>query len=347
MCTLRLARRSRFVDSMRVEPICRALPVALDILRASGPLRDGIPGPIANVFSLTACQGWTTMVIAIDIDKYVTDLVTEGWTVIPDAMPPDEVAATRRAMNELIDAEADSGRRLGTQTDDLRVVFNAHGKHPHFYGLALRNRAPLDVARRLLGDDLVLYDFTIRVPFPTGRKDTEKYGGHFHVDWAPYTVTPFEGGKHYPMAIQSAWAISDFSDRGGGTVLYPKSHLSLSAPHSSGAFEDLPPGYVFAEAPAGSVFLWDSAIWHTGGINNGTVPRYTVIGYMQRGWIKGFNDQVRKVPAAAAAGMTSEERRLFGLEAVIPPNTHLKGMSADAIAALSSEDRSVLGLPLL
>lgn len=287
------------------------------------------------------------MTNAVDVDKHANQLLTEGWTVIPDAMPPDEVAATRRAMDEVMDAEAERGRRLGTQTDDLRVVFNAHGKHPHFYGLALRNRAPLDVARRILGDDVVLYDFTIRVPLPTGRKDTEKYGGHFHVDWPQYTVAPFVGGKHYPMAIQSAWAISDFSAGGGGTVLYPKSHLSLSAPNSGGAFEDLPPGYVFAEAPAGSVFLWDSAIWHTGGINHGSVPRYTVIGYMQRGWVKGYNDQVRKVPASAAARMTPGERRLFGLDPVTPPNTHLRDMTPEAIAALPAEDRSVLGLPLL
>jgi ectoine hydroxylase-related dioxygenase (phytanoyl-CoA dioxygenase family) len=283
---------------------------------------------------------------AIDIDRHVRELVDDGFTVVEGAMPPEEVQATRRAMDEVLAKEEPIARRFGIQTDDVRSVFNVHAKHPHFYGLALRNPAPLEIARKILGDDLVLDNLTIRIPMPTGRKDAEKLGGHFHVDWDQFTVEPFKGGKHYPMAIQSAWAFSDFTRESGGTVIYPKTHLSLSAPNVQGSLDSLPPGYVYATAPAGSVFLWDSAVWHTGGVNFGTEPRYTVIGYMQRWWIKGyFNDPIRRVSPSALAEMSYEERRLFGLAPRKSPNTFTKDWTEEAIAALSPEERVVMAQP--
>ena len=42
--------------------------------------------------------------------------------------------------------------------------------------------------------------------------------------------------------------------------------------------------------------------------------------------------------------MSPEERRLWGLEAAVPPNTHFRGMSAHQIAALTPEETAVLNI---
>jgi hypothetical protein len=276
-----------------------------------------------------------------NLDPHVADLERDGYTIIPDVMSGDEVDATRRAIDETLAGEEEIGSRLGTQSEDLRMVFEAHGKHSHFYGLMLRNPEPLQMARRILGDDLICYNLTIRVPLPTGRKDTTKYGGHLHVDWDKYTVAPFAGGKHYPMGIQSAWCVSDFTEESGATMIWPGSHLSGEAPYADST--TVPPGSKYAEAPAGSVVLWDSALWHTGGINTGDQPRYTLIGYFQRAWIRGINDAPRRVSPEARARMSDEERRLYGLEPVIPPNSHIQAMSPAQLAALTPEEKVVMG----
>jgi len=276
-----------------------------------------------------------------NIDIHVEEIQREGYTIIPDVMSPAEIDATRRAIDETLAFEENLGRKLGTQSNDLRMVFEAHGKHPHFHGLALRNPEPLLVSRRILGDDMVCYNLTIRVPMPSGKKDTSKYGGHLHVDWDKYTVTPFAGGKHYPMGIQSAWCVSAFEERTGATMVWPGSHLSGDAPYADAA--TVPAGHVIAEAPAGSVILWDSALWHTGGTNSDVDPRYTVIAYFQRGWIKGVNDANRRVSPAARAAMSIEERRLYGMEPTIPPNSHIRDMDPAQLAALTHEEKVVMG----
>ena len=122
---------------------------------------------------------------------------------------------------------------------------------------------------------------------------------------------------------------------------WPGSHLSGEAPYCDST--TLPPGHVTVEAPAGSVILWDSALWHTGGANTGDTPRLTMIAYFQRAWVRGVNDAVRRVSPGARAQMTQAERQLFGMEPIVPPNSHIRALSPWQLDALTHEERVVMG----
>ena len=106
----------------------------------------------------------------------------------------------------------------------------------------------------------------------------------------------------------------------------------------------MPPGSIIVEAPEGSVLMWHASLWHTGGINRSHGPRYSLIFFFQRWWVKGFNDASRYISPQARAAMTLDERRIWGLEAGIPPNTHLRGMSDEQLADLTTEERAVLNI---
>ena len=277
-----------------------------------------------------------------DVDQHVAHLEREGYAIIRDVLPPEEIEKTKQAMDDVLEAEREIATKYGLQNENLHMTFNAQGKHPHFFGLALRYPEPVEVIRRILGDDMFAHDVSIRKPLPTGQKDWTKLGGHLHADWHSFTVEPFIGGKHYPMAIQSAWAISEFSEKNGATYLWPGSHLKNEIPPEQP--ETLPPGYIRTEAPAGSVILWDSAAWHTSGTNHSDIPRYSLIYYFHRSWLKGFNDSYRLIPAKIRRQMTLEEREFWGLEAKVPPNTHFRGMSRKQIGALTPQEKAVLNI---
>ena len=277
-----------------------------------------------------------------DIGRHAAELERDGYTIMESVLPASEIEAARQAIEETLEAEGTIARKYGLQSENLRMAFNAQGKHPHFRGMPLRNPAPVAVARRVLGEDMFVHNVAIRTPMPTGRKNASKYGGNLHADWADFTVKPFIGGKHFPMAIQSVWAIEDFTKETGGPFLWPGSHLSLEVPPEEP--DELPSGWIIAEAPVGSVVMWDSALWHSGGINHSDRPRYSLIFYFQRWWIKGFNDSYRYVSPEVRSAMTEEERRMWGLEAGIPPNTHFRGMTDEQIAALTPEERAVLNI---
>ena len=191
---------------------------------------------------------------------------------------------------------------------------------------------------------MFIHNAAIRIPLPTGSKETMRMGGQLHVDWHDFTVLPFVGGKHYPLAVQSAWCVSEFTKENGGTLVWPGSHLSLEAPFQDSS--TLPPGHISLEAPAGAVVMWDSALWHTAGVNHSNEPRYAVITYFQRVWLKGFNDCHHFASPEVRAQMTGEERRLWGLAGTIPPGTQLRGMTPEQIAALTPEEKLVLNLPV-
>ena len=91
------------------------------------------------------------------------------------------------------------------------------GKHPHFYEFFL-NPPVIGVVNEVLGDDAFLYDANIRVPMPAGERDARK-GLQVHVDREDYTVLPFAGGRHFPLALNVAWCLTDVTEENGTTFV--------------------------------------------------------------------------------------------------------------------------------
>ena len=106
------------------------------------------------------------------------------------------------------------------------------------------------------------------------------------------------------MAAQAIFCISDFSEETGGTIIWPGSHKWAEVPPED--FESTPSGWIVTEAPAGSVIMLNSGVWHTGGINQSDSPRDTLISYFQRWWIRGYNEQL---PPGISRSASSLERR--------------------------------------
>ena len=273
----------------------------------------------------------------MNLDHHLGELAQNGYTILPAALSPPAVESTRRAVIELLDAEAAVARTTGTQTDNLRNAHAIVGKHPHFYEFYL-NPPVMRIVRAVLGDDAILYDGNIRVPMPTGGRDVAK-GFQVHVDREDYTVRPFVGGVHFPMALNIVWCLVDFTRENGGTLLWPQSHLSCQIPEPDRA----PAGSIQVEAPAGAALIWDAALWHQGGINSSTDPRWTIIGYYQRAWLKGKTDSVRMLPAAAIEKMSAAAKRLVGILPAPPDYSEVKALDPQGLEALPLEQRKVLG----
>ena len=271
------------------------------------------------------------------LDHHLRQLAQNGYTILRDTLNAQEVESTRRAVIELLDAEADVARTTGTQTDNLRNAHAIVGKHPHFYEFYL-NPPVMQIVRSVLGADAMLYDGNIRVPMPTGERDAAK-GFQVHVDREDYTVRPFASGAHFPVALNVVWCLVDFTTENGGTRLWPRSHLSCEVPDP-----DLDPaGSIQVEAPAGSAVIWDAALWHQSGINRSHSPRWTVIAYYLRAWLKGKTDSVRMLPPAAIEKMSDEARRLVGILPAPPDYSEVKALDRRQLGSLTLEQRKVLG----
>jgi len=86
---------------------------------------------------------------------------------------------------------------------------------------------------------------------------------------------------HIPISINAIWALSDFRADNGATRIVPGSHKFPSSPEYGKAYDA-----VTATMPAGSVMLFDSALWHGGGANESGERRFAFSCAYCWGWMR-------------------------------------------------------------
>lgn len=98
-----------------------------------------------------------------------------------------------------------------------------------------------------------------------------------HVDWhEAVAVGDFK-------VCNSIWLLDDFYKENGATRVVPGTHLSSELPQNVLADPfDTHPNEVLIEAPAGSVFIFNSHTWHGGTCNHTDQPRRALHSYFCR-----------------------------------------------------------------
>ena len=103
--------------------------------------------------------------------------------------------------------------------------------------------------------------------------------GHqgFHADWR----SGVEPGDYY--VCNSMWLLDDFTVETGATRVVPGSHRS--GKHPKDAMEEptqAHPEEIQLIAPAGTVVIFNSHLWHAGGLNQTNSPRRGMLAYFCR-----------------------------------------------------------------
>ena len=161
----------------------------------------------------------------------------------------------------------------------------------------------LSIVRRVLGDDCILSDISITsIGAGTGGE-----GGALHVD-VPLGQMP-EPLPEYPISLQNAWFIDDFTEENGATRLIPRSHHTRKKPAwTSGAHED----EIIVTGPAGSMAIWLSSTWHRSGPNYTDKPRRAILDFFCRSWIQPMSSYFLSTPPEIAERFSPDGRYLLG-----------------------------------
>jgi hypothetical protein len=111
-----------------------------------------------------------------------------------------------------------------------------------------------------------------------------------HVDWHE-AVTP---GNY--QVCNSIWLLDDFTEDNGATRLVPSTHLSNKRPME--ALEDPSASHPLEQlllAPAGTVVVFNSHLWHGGTINNTNIQRRAIHSYYCHYDVAQQTDQSRYI----------------------------------------------------
>ena len=273
-----------------------------------------------------------------ELEFHVGELTEQGYTLIPDALDAEYLAPAVQAAEDIYQRESEIALRLGTSSVHCWSAHCIVGKHPFFETFYL-TPAVLSVCREYLGEDMVLYDATARSIRPSEGREPAR-GFQIHADRAPFSIVPFEGGKHYPMAINVAWPVVDFTAENGATLVWPGTHRSCEIPDPDADY----PGSRQAVVPAGTAIVWDAALWHASGINRSDHVRHSILAFFQRWWVKGMIDNTRVIPQNVQDRLLPEMRELLGLGETIPEYTEVRALSPEQIKRLTPWEKDVLGI---
>jgi len=115
------------------------------------------------------------------------------------------------------------------------------------------------------------------------------------------------------LGMSAIWALDDFTETNGATEFVPGSHLwGNEHPDDKGA------QYVKAVMPAGSVIVFNPALWHRGGANVGQTPRLAFTTQYCQPWLRPQEAQLLLVPPSTAAQLSPRGRSLVGYS-IHPP----------------------------
>jgi ectoine hydroxylase-related dioxygenase (phytanoyl-CoA dioxygenase family) len=199
------------------------------------------------------------------LDVHIQEIQILGHTVLEPAVPADRLAAWRDSFDQILRAQADESggvdalRRIG-EADTIRALLAYDGS---FLDVAIDARV-IEICKRLLGDYFILMLQNGVVNQPTQQPHHQ---AAYHRD-LPY--------QHFissrPLALSAVFCLDAFEADNGATMFISGTHKMEAFP-SDDYVEKMQHSI---SAPAGSIIMFDSMLFHRGGINRSKSTRRAI-----------------------------------------------------------------------
>jgi ectoine hydroxylase-related dioxygenase (phytanoyl-CoA dioxygenase family) len=245
----------------------------------------------------------------MSLDDELGRLDEDGYVILSNVLDAAELAELTAAL-----APLEAGRRTGRndfEGERTTRVYSLAAKGDAFLRLAEHPRIVALADRVLLPNWLLSTMQSIRLhPGETPQP--------WHHDDGFYPVPR----PRTRLALSTIWAIEDFTDDNGATELVPGSHRWGGEHPDERAHTS-----VRAVMPAGSVVVFDGALWHRGGANTSPGTRLAVSPQYCQPWLRPQESQLLVMPPERAAACTPRMRAMLGYSIHPPFMGQVEGMS--------------------
>ncbi|MET0903988.1 MAG: phytanoyl-CoA dioxygenase family protein [Acidimicrobiales bacterium] len=232
------------------------------------------------------------------VEAVVELLDREGCVVVERFIPDAKVQALKdelapyRAVNPL--------GRNDFEGHDTKRIYALFAKTRGFDELATD---PLLLG--VLDQVLVHYQLSGPVGIDIGPGETPQ---GLHRDDVVYPI-PW---PHQQVVLNTMWALDDFTDHNGATLIVPGSHRT--APTERPPDEDA----VVATMPAGSVMFYVGTVWHGGGANHTDERRLGVILEYCAAWVRAQENHITAIGEDVIRTLAPRLQELLGYN-IFPP----------------------------
>jgi len=233
------------------------------------------------------------------VDQAVQEIQENGYTVLKDVVPPEELARLHARTGELIDEETARVEHLVEEKwRSLHRLRNLVALDPMFREAALFDPVA-QIMEKMLGPGYILFASAVNEVGPG------TVPMRLHVDDLLLRLPrPFPK----PLLLNSLWALTEFTEANGGTRLIPRSHLDGS-PELSDSLTIQP-----AMEP-GSILLYQGSVVHAAGRNTTESSwRRAMIFTYCAGFIRPFESPLKTIPISEFSQMTPQLRQLLSFD---------------------------------
>ena len=192
-----------------------------------------------------------------DLSLQKQQLAEDGFCVVPDVLPPAEVAEVVRRLHLAAEASERQGVAtympiLDPNAANVRVFYLL--EHDAVFRDLIQHPLGVELVQALLGEEFLISNFTANIARPGS-------GSMFlHSDQSLVVPEPWNEA----WAINIIWCLSDVRFENGGTLHIKGSHKWRTRADMPDNPRDLLESFV---APAGSIVAMDGRMWHTSGAN--------------------------------------------------------------------------------
>ncbi len=225
----------------------------------------------------------------------------QGYVALPAVLSSQQVEKLRAALRELLQAEGDRAGHEVHQEPGTERLADLVNKDPVFT-TCISHPLVLAAIAHVLENDLKLSSLNARAAQP----------GHGHQALhTDYGETP---PGHYRVC-NSIWLLDDFTTENGATRVVPGSHLRGQMPSTVLPDPAAPhPEQVLLLAPAGSVVVFNSHLWHGGTLNRSPASRRAVHAYFCRRADVQQLDQRRYLRPSTRERLSAAQRWLLDVD---------------------------------
>lgn len=240
----------------------------------------------------------------------INDLDRDGYLALGTLFTKEEVQEVNEKIAALLQLEGtDAGAELFDSkyirhpkeagADRLADLVNKDAIFDIFY----THPRVLAAIEAVLGSQYKLSSLNYRAARP-GQGNQK-----LHVDYKNAIVD----GDSYKVC-NTIWLLDDFTENNGATRIVPGTHKSRILPDEAMDDPLLPhPDEVLIQAPAGSVFVFNSHVWHGGTTNQTTKYRKSIHSYFCASDQSQQIDQKRYITEETRNRITPEAQKILDL----------------------------------
>jgi ectoine hydroxylase-related dioxygenase (phytanoyl-CoA dioxygenase family) len=229
-------------------------------------------------------------------NRWVEQLLSDGYCIIPDALPAGTIAALEADLDPVFEATPlCQGRFYGQRTKRFGGLLK---RSPHATALVL-NPVILSMVERVLGPACDRIQLNVAQAIEIHPGEVHQFPHRDHDMWQGD-----KGGHEY--LINVIWPLTPFTRENGATLIYPGSH------GLEGMAREFPGEAIAAECAPGAAICFLGSTAHGAGANRSAgVRRGVVIGY-SLGWLKPYENQWLVYPPEVARTFPPELAALVG-----------------------------------